>query len=209
MKKTVKVAYVGCGGRACWVLQDCLRHMKDVEFPIICDIRDRALDRATELLVEMGRPAPKRTHNFDEVLKDPEIDAVMIMTGWEDRAEMAAKSLRAGKYTAIEVGCAFELSECYHLLDAYEETKVPLMMLENCCYSRREMMALNVAKKVCSVKLFTVRAVTITTCPKKTCFATRTMTVSRGLKGRRPIIVFSPISIVTVSSTPPMNWARS
>ena len=147
MKKTVKVAYVGCGGRACWVLQDCLRHMKDVEFPIICDIRDRALDRATELLVEMGRPAPKRTHNFDEVLKDPEIDAVMIMTGWEDRAEMAAKSLRAGKYTAIEVGCAFELSECYHLLDAYEETKVPLMMLENCCYSRREMMALNVAKK--------------------------------------------------------------
>ena len=147
MKKTVKLGYIGCGGRASWVLQDCLRHMKDVEFVAICDLRDRALDRVSDLLTEVGRPAPKRTHNYEDVLKDPEIDAVMIMTGWEDRAEMAAKSLRAGKYTAIEVGCAFELSECFHLLDAYEETKVPLMMLENCCYSRREMMALNVAKQ--------------------------------------------------------------
>ena len=51
-------------------------------------------------------------------------------------------SLKAGKYTAVEVGCAYDLSECYELVKAYEENGAPLMMLENCCFGRREMMAL-------------------------------------------------------------------
>lgn len=147
MKEKIKVGYVGCGGRGNWVIEGCLRHMKDVEIAMICDLRDNGLNKARDLLVEVGRPAPAMTKDYEEVLANPELDAIFIMTGWSNRAEMAAKSLRAGKYTAIEVGCAFDLNECFHLLDAYEETKVPLMMLENCCYSRREMMALNVARQ--------------------------------------------------------------
>jgi hypothetical protein len=53
----------------------------------------------------------------------------------------------AGKYTAIEVGCSQTLEECFELIDTYEETGSPLMMLENCCYGRREMMVLNMVKK--------------------------------------------------------------
>jgi len=53
----------------------------------------------------------------------------------------------AGKYTAIEVGGAYDLEECFRLIEVYEKTGTPLMMLENCCYGRREMMALNVAEK--------------------------------------------------------------
>ena len=37
--------------------------------------------------------------------------------------------------------------ECFDLIDTYEKTGVPLMMLENCCYGRREMMALNMREK--------------------------------------------------------------
>jgi len=71
----------------------------------------------------------------------------MIMTPWAGRAEMAIKAMRAGKYVGIEVGCAFDLKECFDLIEAYEETGVPVMMMENCCYGRREMMALNIADK--------------------------------------------------------------
>ena len=56
-------------------------------------------------------------------------------------------SMRAGKYTAIEVGCASTLDECFALVDTYEETGTPLMMLENCCYGRRELMVLNMVKQ--------------------------------------------------------------
>lgn len=144
MKKSIKVGYLGLGCRGLWVLEGCFRHMKDVEISMICDVREKGIERAKELLKETGRAAPIATADYQEMLDNPELDAIIIMTGWEGRAELAARAMRAGKYTAIEVGCAFDLSECFRLLDAYEETKVPLMMLENCCYGRREMMLLNV-----------------------------------------------------------------
>ena len=85
--------------------------------------------------------------SVSDLLADPEIDAVVIMIGWSGRPQMAMEAMRAGKYTAIEVGTADTLEECYELVRTYEETGVPLMMLENCCYGRREMMALNLAKQ--------------------------------------------------------------
>lgn len=100
-----------------------------------------------KLLVEKGHKAPKLTMDYNDIISDPEIDAVILMTGWEGRAELAAKAMMAGKYTAIEVGCAFDISECYQLIEAYETSKTPLMMLENCCYGRREMMTLNLVRQ--------------------------------------------------------------
>jgi len=60
---------------------------------------------------------------------------------------MAIEAMRAGKYVAIEVGCAETIDSCFDLVNAYEETKIPVMMLENCCYGRREMMVLNMVKQ--------------------------------------------------------------
>lgn len=38
-------------------------------------------------------------------------------------------------------------TECWQLIRAYEETGVPCMLLENCCYGREEMMAMNMVKQ--------------------------------------------------------------
>jgi len=80
-------------------------------------------------------------------MKDDSIDAIIIMSGWNTHVELATASVLAGKYTAVEVGCAYTLQECHDLIAAYEKTKAPLMMLENCCYGRREMMVLNLVKQ--------------------------------------------------------------
>jgi len=48
--------------------------------------------------------------------------------------------MRAGKYAGVEVSAANTLQECWDLVDAYEETGVPVMILENVCY-RRDVMA--------------------------------------------------------------------
>lgn len=147
MKEKIKIGYVGLGARGAWVLEGCFRHMKDVEIPMICDLRDKGLEKGLELLREVGRPDPIMTKRYEDLLENPELDAIVLMTDWSNRAAMAEQSMRAGKYTAIEVGCAFDLSECYRLIDTYEETQVPLMMLENCCYGRREMMVMNVFRQ--------------------------------------------------------------
>lgn len=147
MKETIKIGYIGLGRRGSSVLRQCFSEMSDVEIVSICDVDPQKMEAANKIIAEKGRPLAKATANYKDILSDPEIDAVIIMTGWNARIKCAIESMRAGKYTAIEVGCAYDLSECYELVRAYEETGIPVMMLENCCYGRREMMALRMVKE--------------------------------------------------------------
>ncbi len=147
MKEKIKVGYIGLGRRGQCVLQYNVMKMPDVEIKTICDFYEPSIEKTLEIFKENGLPMPKTTTDVNDIFNDPEIDAVFIMTYWDNRANLAVQSMKSGKYTAIEVGCAFDLSECYKLVDTYEKTGTPLMMLENCCYGRREMMVLNVVKQ--------------------------------------------------------------
>lgn len=144
--KKVRIGYIGVGRRGRFVFDKCISKMKDVEVVTICDKNEEFLERSQQILVKNSGYEAKLTTNADDIFNDPTIDATIIMTGWDDRIDLIIKSMHAGKYAAFEVGCAFTLEECYKLLDAYKETKVPVMMLENCCYGRREMMALHLAE---------------------------------------------------------------
>ncbi len=147
-KKTkVRIGYIGLGRRGTFVMQDCFAQMADVEVAWICDYSEKKIEKMLKLLEEMGRPTPKTTTDYHDILADEGVDAVVIVTGWNTHVQCSLDSVKAGKYTAVEVGCAYALSECFDLVNAYEETGAPLMMLENCCYGRREMMALNMVKK--------------------------------------------------------------
>ena len=147
MKEKVKIGCIGLGRRSTALIEQCFSKMEDVEISMICDKNEEYINKMLKFLEENGHKKPISTTEFDDVVANDEIDAIVIMTGWQGRAELACKSMRAGKYTAIEVGGAFDLSECYALVETYEETGSPLMMLENCCYGRDEMLALNVAEK--------------------------------------------------------------
>ena len=121
--------------------------MADLEITAICDLSFEKLNRATKLLEEKGRPSPARYTDYHAMLREADLDAVVIMTGWNDRLSYAMDAMEAGKYTAIKVGCAYDISECYALVETFERTGSPVMMLENCCYGRREMAALRMAKE--------------------------------------------------------------
>lgn len=147
MKEKIRVGYIGLGRRGMDMLEKCFSEMGDVELSYLCDLDAEKMDRASKRLQEKGRSAPKLVLDYHEILRDEAVDAVIVMTGWDMHIPCAIDSLRAGKYTAIEVGCAYDVSECFALLNAYESTHAPLMMLENCCYGRREMMALRMARE--------------------------------------------------------------
>lgn len=147
MKKKIKIGFVGLGRRGLSVLHGCFSEMSDVEVKLMCDQNPAKIQETIDFLAEKGKTAPPSTTNFEDILNDEEIDAVVIMTGWNTHTKLAKASILAGKYTAVEVGCAYSLQECYDLIEAYETTKAPLMMLENCCYGRTEMMTLNIVKQ--------------------------------------------------------------
>ena len=149
MKEKIKIAFVGIGRRGSIMLRECFAQMGDVEIYAICDLIEERLERGKKILESKGKPEALCFTDYDEMLSAcaKDIDAVVIMTGWDSRPEMAKKAMLAGKYTAIEVGCSQTLEECFELIDVYEKTGTPLMMLENCCYGRREMMVLNMVKQ--------------------------------------------------------------
>lgn len=147
MKNIVNIGYIGLGRRGISVLRECFSQMKDVKISAICDKSAARMERAVEIVKEKSGSVPRMVMDYHEILADPTIDAVIIMIGWSGRPGVAMESMRAGKYTAIEVGCADTLQECFDLVQTYEETKTPVMMLENCCYGRREMMLLNMVKQ--------------------------------------------------------------
>ena len=146
MKEKIKIGYVGLGRRGASMLKHALVKMNDVEITVLCDLIEDRLNEGAKIVTDEGRPTPVLTKNYDDVLNNPELDAIMLFTGWDNRVSLAKQSMLAGKYTAIEVGCAANIEECFELVDIYEKTGVPLMMLENACYGKLELMATNMAR---------------------------------------------------------------
>ena len=147
MKDKIKIGYIGLGRRGTIVLEKNLVQMKDIEIRRVCDLSLSRMKNGAEIIKKNMGTDTMITKDYRDILSDPEIDAVIIMTGWCGRAEMAMEAMRAGKYVAIEVGCSEKLETCFDLVRTYEETGMPVMMLENCCYGRREMMVLNMVKQ--------------------------------------------------------------
>lgn len=147
MKEKIKVGFIGLGRRGFIILNLQVSKMKDVEIAVVCDLSEDRMKKACDAVKENAGYVPRMTTDYREVINDPEIDAVFIMTGWSGRVGIAIESMRAGKYTAIEVGCADSIDECFELVRVHEETGVPVMMLENCCYGRREMAVLRAVKE--------------------------------------------------------------
>lgn len=142
----IKLGIIGLGQRGSMLLDEIVK-IDDVEVCAVCDsYSDRTKDASDKIRKKCGNE-PFETQDYREILKMPNVKAVLISAAWEAHADIAVASMRAGKYTALEVGGAYDISDCQKLVDTYEETKTPFMFLENCCYGRREMMCLNMAKK--------------------------------------------------------------
>src|ERR1044071_5162441 len=94
--------------------------------------------RNTEKLNQVGDAfgIEKRYTDYDELLKDPNVDAVHINTPIQNHAEQSIKALRAGKHVACTVPMATTVDECRQIVEAVKETGLTYMMMETVIYSR-------------------------------------------------------------------------
>ena len=77
-----------------------------------------------------------RYSDYDELLKDKNIDAVHINTPIQNHAQQSIKALRAGKHVACTVPMATTVEECRQIVEAVNETGLTYMMMETVVYSR-------------------------------------------------------------------------
>jgi predicted dehydrogenase len=78
----------------------------------------------------------KRYTSFDELIRDPDIDAVHINTPIPDHGSQSIKALRAGKHVACTVPMATTVEECEEIVALARETGLTYMMMETAVYAR-------------------------------------------------------------------------
>ncbi len=141
----VKAGIIGLGGRGVGLLKQIVK-MKDVEVTAVCDkYEDRTKDGADIVEKAIGK-RPFETLDYNEIISRGGIDALFIFCSWEDHLKVAIDAMNAGIAVGLEVGGAYNLKDCFDLVDTYERTKTPIMMLENCCYGQYELLVLNMVR---------------------------------------------------------------
>ena len=140
--ESVRLAVLGLGCRGITQLT-VLLDMPDVEITAVCDFYADRMEKGQALVLEKRGIAPFGSTNPSECIHRDDVDAVIIMTGWETHISLCIEALRAGKRVAMEVGGATCIEECWQLVRASEETGVPVMLLENCCYGETELTILH------------------------------------------------------------------
>ena len=78
----------------------------------------------------------KRYTDYNELLKDPNVDAVHIVTPIQFHAAQSIAALRAGKHAACTVPMATSVEDCKQIVKAVKETGRTYMMMETAVYSR-------------------------------------------------------------------------
>jgi predicted dehydrogenase len=138
---TIRLAVVG--GRRGGSFNRALEAFRDrVELVAVCDLSEEMLARWRE-----QHPGIKTLTSYDRLLDDPNVDAVLIATPYSIHAPQAIQAMRAGKHVMSEVIAAFTLDECWQLVETVERTGRTYMMSENYCYTRPNMMVLNMVRQ--------------------------------------------------------------
>ncbi len=143
--KLIKVGVIGLGPRGRGLIASMLI-CKDVQVVALCDRYEDRIEKARERVEKMGGNTPKGYTDYLELINDPEVEAVVIASSWDTHTDFAIASMKAGKYTAVEVAGAYDIEDCWMLVKTYEETKTPIMLLENCCFDEFELTSTAMAR---------------------------------------------------------------
>src|SRR4029077_16252116 len=129
MAKKIRVAIVGLGFGAEFI--PIYQSHPDAEMAAICRRNKAELDRCGDRF-----NIEKRYADFNELLKDPNTDAVHINSPIPDHAPQSLAALKAGKHVACTVPMGTSIEECRQIVELARQTGKVYMMMETVVYSR-------------------------------------------------------------------------
>ena len=131
----ISVALVGAGywGRK---LLPKFRAAPDCSVATVCD-----LDAGYRAEIEKTFPGTPTTASYEDVLKDPKIDAVLLVTPPATHFSLGRKAIEAGKHIWIEKPLALRLAEGKQMVELAEKKKTVLFVVHTFLYDRAIRMA--------------------------------------------------------------------
>jgi len=146
----VRIGFVGVGLQGGSHVRNFLQ-IEGVEIKALCDVDEPRARQVAQWVVDDGRPAPdlytRGETDFKRLCERDDIDLVFNATPWKWHVPVCVEAMRSAKHTAVEVPAAYTIDGCWELVETAEKTLRHCVMMENCCYGRREMMMLNMVRQ--------------------------------------------------------------
>jgi predicted dehydrogenase len=128
-KRPVRLGVIGFGYWGPNLLRN-LQELPDAEVLTLCDLRQDALDGARRRY-----PGIETTTNFDEVVGDDALDALIVATPVSTHYTLAKAALEAGKHVFVEKPLALSTAEAHALVDLARRQNRVLMPGHTFVYS--------------------------------------------------------------------------
>lgn len=132
--KKIRVAIIGLGFGAEFI--PIYQNYPGVELYAICRRSRKGLDECGD---RFG--IETRYTEFEQVLNDPNVDAVHINSPIPDHGPQSLAALKAGKHVACTVPMATSIEECRAIVEAQLASGKVYMMMETVVYSREYLFA--------------------------------------------------------------------
>ena len=123
MKKKVNVCVIGCGRAGMIHARSYMAGVNGAVLAALCDPSEENLSSAAE---ETG--VTKTYADWREVMKDPDIDAVIVVTPTQYHRDIVVAAANAGKHVFCEKPMASDEKECDEMIEACRENKVKLQL---------------------------------------------------------------------------------
>ena len=124
--RLLRIGVLGCGPIAQFAHFDACRKARNAELYAICDV-------AEDLLAKMSAiHEPCVTYrDFDQMLADPQVDAVIIATSDAFHVRLCLKAIAAGKHVLVEKPLGVSIEECEQLRKKVMENRLILQVGNN------------------------------------------------------------------------------
>lgn len=113
--RKLRIGMLGAGQISQAAHFEACRKAKNAELYAICDVAEDLLERVVAI------HAPRRAYgDYDAMLADPDLDAVIVAVADQFHVPMALEALKAGKHILVEKPMGVSVEECEGLRDAAE-----------------------------------------------------------------------------------------
>lgn len=122
MAERIKVGVIGCGYWGPNLVRNFAK-VAGFDMVAVADLRQERLD-----LIKRQYPHLKTTKHYRDILADPDIDAVAVVTPISTHYKIAKEALLAGKHVLIEKPMAQTVTEALELIELAEQENLVLMV---------------------------------------------------------------------------------
>ncbi len=118
--RKLRVGILGCGNRSKAHIAAINHYAEQMEITALCDILPEMLEEKRQL-VKTGEPALYR--DYEQMLKDDDLDAVIIVLPNTLHREGAVASLEAGKHVLCEKPLTIDVADTREIIAAVDRTR--------------------------------------------------------------------------------------